>query len=123
LYVKLIAFDKLNTPTDCTQQWLNSLASHWLPIHQGMGLRLAGTVPRRADCIYWQLQVLYHSPLAMQAGTLGPQNLVVGGGMGMRYIITGSTIVEHGSSDGPLLSDRYSTVAVSPGLLQPKDAT
>ncbi|NQD94970.1 hypothetical protein HP532_20170, partial [Pseudomonas sp. CrR25] len=42
LYVKLIAFDKLNTPTDCTQQWLNSLASHWLPIHQGMGLRLAG---------------------------------------------------------------------------------
>ena len=123
MYIKLIAFDKLNTPTDCTRQWLNNLESHWLPIHQGMGLRLAGTVPRRADCAYWQLQVLYHSPLAMQAGTLGPQELVVGGGMGMRYIITGSTIVEHGSSDGPLLSDRYSSVAVSPELLQPKDAT
>ncbi|MDA7086675.1 hypothetical protein PH586_09820 [Pseudomonas sp. SA3-5] len=122
LYVKLIAFDKLNTPTDCTQQWLNNLASHWLPIHQGMGLRLAGAVPRRADCTYWQLQVLYHSPLAMQAGTLGPRDSVVGGGMGMRYIITGSTIVEHGSSDGPLISDRYSSVAVSHEQLQPKDA-
>ncbi|MDA7086673.1 hypothetical protein PH586_09810 [Pseudomonas sp. SA3-5] len=40
---------------------------------------------------------------AMQAGTLDAQQPVVGGGMGMRYIITGSTIVEHGSSDGPLL--------------------
>lgn len=122
LYVKLIAFDKLNAPTDCTRQWLNNLECHWLPIHQGMGLRLAGTVPRRADCTYWQLQVLYHSPLAMQAGSLNPQDPVVGGGMGMRYIITGSTIVEHGSSDGPLLSDCYSSVAVSPELLEPKDA-
>ena len=122
LYVKLIAFDTLNTPTDCTQQWLGNLASHWLPIHQGMGLRLAGAVPRRADCEYWQLQVLYHSPLAMQAGTLGPQELVVGGGMGMRYIIKGSGIVEHGSSDGPLISDRYDSVPISTELLQPKDA-
>lgn len=121
LYVKLIAFDKLNTPSDCIQQWLDNLASHWLPIHQGMGLRLAGAVPRRADCTYWQLQVLYHSPLAMQAGTLGPQKPVVGGGTGMRYIIKGSTIVEHGSSDGPLLSDNYSSMAVSSELLQPKD--
>lgn len=56
-------------------------------------------------------------------GTLGPQKPVVGGGMGMRYIITGSTIVEHGSSDGSLLSDGYSSVAVSHELLQPKDAT
>jgi hypothetical protein len=123
LYIKLVAFDKLNTPTDCTQQWLNNVASHWLPIHQGMGLRLAGAVPRRADCAYWQLQVLYHSPLAMQAGTLDPQKQVVGGGMGMRYIITGSTIVEHGSNDGPLLSDRYSAIVVSTSQLQPKDAT
>lgn len=28
----------------------------------------------------------------------------------------------HGSSDGPLISDRYSAIAVSPGQLQPKDA-
>lgn len=89
----------------------------------GMGLRLAGTVPRRTDCTYWQLQVLYHSPMAMQAGTLGPQNRVVGGGMGMRYLIKGSTIAEHGSSDDQLISDRYSSVPVSSGLLQPKDAT
>ena len=121
LYVKLIAFDKLNTPTDCSLQWLGNLTSHWLPIHQGMGLRLTGAVPRRADCRYWQLQVLYHSPLAMQTGTLDPQKPVVGGGMGMRYIIKGSTIVEHGSNDGPLRSDNYSSVAVSSELLQPKD--
>jgi hypothetical protein len=58
----------------------------------------------------------------MQAGALGPERTVVGGGMGMRYIIKGSGIVEHGSSDGPLISDRYSSVAVSSDLLQPKDA-
>jgi hypothetical protein len=60
---------------------------------------------------------------AMQAGTLDTLKPVVGGGMGMRYIITGSTIVEHGSSDGPLISDRYSSMAVSSDLLQPMDAT
>ena len=41
----------------------------------------------------------------------------------MRYIITGSTIVEHGSNDGRLLSDRYSAIAVGASQLQPKDAT
>ena len=41
----------------------------------------------------------------------------------MRYIITGSSIVEHGSSAGPLLSDRYSAIAVSLSQLQSKDAT
>ncbi|MCH2341973.1 hypothetical protein ACGFZ7_20130 [Pseudomonas sp. NPDC047963] len=59
----------------------------------------------------------------MQTCTLGPQGLVVGGSTGMRYIITGSSIVEHGSSAGPLLSDRYSAIAVSPSQLQSKDAT
>lgn len=122
LYLRLVAFDKLNTPTDCTAPWLGSLGSEWLPIRQGMGLRLAGKVPRRADCAYWQLQVLYHSPLAMQTGTLGPQNLVIGGSKGLRYIIEGTHVVEHGSDAGPLISDRFSAMAVSPERLQPKDA-
>ncbi|MGG5870397.1 toxin VasX [Pseudomonas peli] len=122
LYIKLVAFDNRNTPTDCTRQWLSNLESQWLPIHQGMGLRLSGALPKRADSHYWQLQVLYHSPLAMQAGTLGPQQLVVGGGMGLRYIIRGTAVVEHASNDGPLLIDSFSTVPVSPELLQPKES-
>jgi len=122
LYIKLVAFDNRNTPTDCTRQWLGNLESQWLPIHQGMGLRLSGALPKRADSHYWQLQVLYHSPLAMQAGTLGSQQLVVGGGMGLRYIIRGTAVVEHASNDGPLLIDSFSTVPVSPELLQPKES-
>lgn len=122
LYVKLVAFDNRNTPTDCTRQWLGNLESQWLPIHQGMGLRLSGALPKRADSHYWQLQVLYHSPLAMQAGTLGPQELVVGGGMGLRYIIRGTAVVEHASNDGPLLIDSFSTVPVIAEQLQPKES-
>ncbi|OHC14243.1 MAG: hypothetical protein A2180_13425 [Pseudomonadales bacterium GWC2_63_15] len=122
LYIKLAAFDNRNTPTDCTRQWLSNLESQWLPIHQGMGLRLSGALPKRADSHYWQLQVLYHSPLAMQAGTLGPQQLVVGGGMGLRYIIRGTAVVEHASNDGPLLIDSFSTVPVSAEQLQPKES-
>jgi hypothetical protein len=83
---------------------------------------LSGALPKRADSHYWQIQVLYHSPLAMQAGTLSPQQPVVGGGMGLRYIIRGTAVVEHASNDGPLLIDSFSTVAVSPELLQPKES-
>lgn len=122
LYVKLAAFDNRNTPADCTRQWLGNLESQWLPIHQGMGLRLSGALPKRADSHYWQLQVLYHSPLAMQAGTLGPQQMVVGGGMGLRYIIRGTAVVEHASNDGPLLIDSFSAVPVSQELLHPKES-
>lgn len=122
LYVKLAAFDNRNTPADSTRQWLGNLESQWLPIHQGMGLRLSGALPKRADSHYWQLQVLYHSPLAMQAGTLGPQQMVVGGGMGLRYIIRGTAVVEHASNDGPLLIDSFSAVPVSAEQLQPKES-
>ncbi|WP_071873548.1 toxin VasX [Atopomonas hussainii] len=123
LYVRLVAFNNANSPTDCTTQWLSNLRSEWLPIHQGMGLRLTAKVPQQNDATYWQLQVLYHSPLALQVGTLSPQKLVVGGDKGLRYIIQGSTIIEHGSGDGSLLSDRFTAMPVSPAQLQPKDAT
>ena len=87
-----------------------------------MGLRLSGALPKSADSHYWQLQVLYHSPLAMQAGTLGPQQMVVGGGMGLRYIIRGTAVVEHASNDGPLLIDSFSAVPLSQELLHPKES-
>lgn len=42
----------------------------------------------------WQLQVIYHSPLAMLTGTLNPGRLVVGCAQGMRYVIRGTSITE-----------------------------
>ena len=57
----------------------------------------------------------------MLAGTLNPSKLVVGGNQGMRYIIRGTSITEHGSSDGPLLSDRLPAVEVERTVLTPED--
>jgi hypothetical protein len=54
--------------------------------------------------------------------TLGPQQMVVGGGMGLRYIIRGTAVVEHASNDGPLLIDSFSAVPVSAEQLQPKES-
>ncbi|MDH0097645.1 hypothetical protein L1F06_004195 [Ectopseudomonas hydrolytica] len=48
--------------------------SQWLSIHQGMGLRLSGKLPAQPEGSYWQLQVIYHNPLAMLTGTLNPAN-------------------------------------------------
>ena len=70
---------------------------------------------------HWQLQVIYHSPLAMLTGTLNPRQLVVGGNQGMRYIIRGTSITEHGSSDGPLASDHLPAVEVERTILTPED--
>jgi hypothetical protein len=95
--------------------------SQWLPIHQGMGLRLSGKLPAQPEGGYWQLQVIYHSPLAMLTGTLTPRQLVVGGAQGMRYIIRGTSITEHGSSDGPLVSDSLPAVEVERTVLTPED--
>lgn len=58
----------------------------------------------------------------MQASTLDSQQPVVGGGMGLRYIIRGTAVVEHASNDGPLLIDSFSTVPVSSERLQPKES-
>jgi hypothetical protein len=40
--------------------------------------------------------------------------LVVGGSKGLRYIIKGTGVVEHGNDDGALISDPYSAMAQSP---------
>ena len=86
-----------------------------------MGLRLSGKLPRRVDTVYWQIQVLYHSPLAMQAGTLNSRRLLVGGRSGMRYIVRGNSVVEHDTTEGPLLSDAIGALPVNANLLQPKE--
>jgi len=121
LHLRLAAIGAAGTPTDCTRQWLATVQSQWLPIHQGMGLCLSGKLPAQPEGGYWQLQVIYHSPLAMLTGTLNPGRLVVGGAQGMRYIIRGTSITEHGNSDGPLLSDRLPAVEVERTVLTPED--
>lgn len=121
VYVKVVTFDANDSPTDCTQGWMSNLESRWLPIHQGMGLRLKGKLPRQLNTRYCQVQVLYHSPLAVQTGTLSQKQLIVGGAMGMRYIVRGSAVVEHASNEGPLLSDAFSAVRVNSELLQPQE--
>ena len=121
LHLRLAAINAAGTPTDCTRQWLATVQSQWLPIHQGMGLRLSGKLPAQPEGGYWQLQVIYHSPLAMLTSTLNPRQLVVGGNQGMRYIIRGTSITEHGSSDGPLLSESLPAVEVERTVLTPED--
>ena len=121
LYVKVVGFDAANRPLDYTSEWLGGLKSTWLPIQQGMGLRLSGKLPRRVDTVYWQIQVLYHSPLAMQAGTLNSRRLLVGGRSGMRYIVRGNSVVEHDTTEGRLLSDAIGALPVNANLLQPKE--
>jgi hypothetical protein len=50
-----------------------------------------------------------------------PRQLVVGGNQGMRYIIRGTSITEHGGSDGPLASDRLPAVEVEQAVLTPEE--
>ncbi len=121
LHLRLAAISAAGTPTDCTRQWLATVQSQWLPIHQGMGLCLSGKLPSQPEGGHWQLQVIYHSPLAMLTGTLNPRQLVVGGTQGMRYIIRGTSITEHDSNDGPLLSDSLPAVEVERTVLTPED--
>ena len=45
----------------------------------------------------------------------------MGGSLGMRYIVRGSSVVEHAATEGPLLSDAVSALPVSANLLQPKE--
>lgn len=125
LYLCLVAVNDRGSATDCTLQWLEKLNSEWMPYHNGMGLSLSGKLPECLNTRYWQVQVLYHSPLALQTGALStdPEKLVIGGGMGMRYIINGSAVTEHKTNDGPLVIDRFKSQLVNPEKLRPKDAS
>lgn len=87
----------------------------------GMGLRLSGTMPNTSTSSHWQLRVLYHSPISMLTSVLNTEKMVVGGNMGLRYIVKGSRIVEHSSNDGSLPSDRTSSLQVTATQLQPKE--
>ncbi len=113
LHLRLAAINAAGTPTDCTRQWLAAVQSQWLPIHQGMGLCLSGKLPAQPEGGHWQLQVIYHSPLAMLTGTLSPHQLVVGGNQGMRYQPPGSGQTE--SQRNPRDTQRNEGVTEIPG--------
>ncbi|AQZ94254.1 toxin VasX [Halopseudomonas phragmitis] len=106
LGIKLAAVTPGGVPEDITDSWVNSVTCEWLPIQQGMGLKLSGSLADLAESQHLEVRVLYHSPLAMLTGTLDERNPVVGGRMGMRYLVRGGRIIEHASTDGPLPSDQ-----------------
>ena len=57
-----------------------------------MGLRLIGPVRHIESNQHLEVQVRYHSPIAMLTGTLDEAQPVIGGQMGMRYIVKGGTL-------------------------------
>lgn len=104
--IKLAAVTPGGMAEDVTDTWIKSATCEWLPMQQGMGLKLSGAVAAMTESQHLEVRVLYHSPLAMLAGTLGEGNPVVGGRLGMRYLIRSGNIIGHTSTDGPLPSDR-----------------
>lgn len=105
LHLALAAVDQAGRAEDFTLHWLNQAEADWIPAEQGMGLKLSGPVPLLPQGSHWQVRVLYYAPAGMLAGTLNPDNLVIGGKWGLRFLIDGSNITEHVSNEGALPSD------------------
>ena len=88
-----------------------------------MGLRLIGPVRHIESNQHLEVQVRYHSPIAMLTGTLDEAQPVIGGQMGMRYIVKGGDVTEHNSDDGPLPSDcQPMRIVLNNETLQPRSA-
>lgn len=102
----LAAVDQTGRAEDFTQYWLDKAKTDWIPADQGMGLRVSLQVPPLPAGSHWQLRVLYYAPAGMLAGALEPGNLVVGGNLGLRFLIEGEQITEHAYNEGALPSDR-----------------
>ena len=119
--IKIIIVQSRNAVSDITQEWLASMQSEWLPIQEGMGLRLQGPVRHIARNQHLEVQVRYHSPIAMLTGTLDEAQPIIGGEQGMRYIVYDGEVTEHGSDDGPLPSDdQPMRIVLSQNVLQPR---
>lgn len=121
LGIKVVLVDSGQSLRDITQEWVSSMESEWLPIREGMGLRLQGPVRRMMSSQHLEVQVRYHSPIAMLAGTLDAAAPIIGGERGMRYIVKGDKITVHGSNDGRLKSDgKEMSTILSFNALQPR---
>ena len=60
-----------------------------------MGVKLVGDVARLLDREHLEVRVLYHSPLGLLSGAISDSSPVVGGKMGMRYLINGGKVTQH----------------------------
>ena len=106
LDIALVAVDSNQSVRNVTPSWEDSLECEWLPIEEGMGLKLVGKVAELFDTEHLEVRVLYYSPLALMTGSASEGSPVVGGKMGVRYLIKGGKITVHGNEDGPLPSDK-----------------
>ena len=106
LGIKLVAIGSKQSVRDITPLWEKSLECRWLPIGEGIGLELTGKLAELSEKEHLEVRVLYHSPLALMSGAVSEASPVVGGNMGVRYLISGGQITQHANEDGPLPSDR-----------------
>lgn len=121
LGIKLVAVSSAGILRDITAGWDATVASKWLPLEKGMGLKLTGDVTKLHDDEHLEVRVLYYSPLAMMGGAMSEGGLVVGGRMGMRYVIKDNNITIHANHDGALPSDGLAIEeAVAREKLQPE---
>tara|TARA_R110002051_G_scaffold46751_1_gene93364 strand:+ start:1527 stop:4790 length:3264 start_codon:yes stop_codon:yes gene_type:complete len=122
--IKIIIVQSKKAVSDITQEWLDSMQSEWLPIQEGMGLRLKGPVRHIRRNQHVEVQVRYHSPIAMLTGTLDEAQPIIGGERGMRYIVYDGEITEHRSDDVALPSDEQPMrIVLSQNALQPRSST
>jgi hypothetical protein len=106
VHLALAAVDQTGRAEDFSHYWLDKAKADWIPADQGMGLKVSGPVPPLPGNSHWQLRVLYYAPAGMLAGALEPDKLVVGGNLGLRFLIEGELITEHASNEAALPSDR-----------------
>lgn len=105
LGITLVAVGSNQSVRSITPLWEDSLECEWLPIEEGMGLKIVGRVAELFETEHLEVRVLYHSPLALMTGSASEASPVVGGNMGVRYLIKGGKITRHANEDGPLPSD------------------
>ncbi|WP_193073991.1 toxin VasX [Pseudomonas sp. FME51] len=121
LGITLVAVGLNQSVREITSLWEESLECRWLPIEEGMGLKLTGKVAELSEKEHLEVRVLYHSPLALMIGAVGEASPVVGGNMGARYLVKGGQITQHANEDGPLPSDKLLIEQpISRGKLQPE---
>lgn len=120
LGIKVAAVTSSGVVRDVTSAWEESVKSEWLPIQEGMGLKLTGRVAELSEGEHLEVRVLYYSPLAALGGAVDEATPVVGGKMGMRYLIKGGRITRHANHEGALPSDSLPvTKAISKEKLRP----
>src|SRR5690554_607562 len=106
LGITLVAVGSNQSLRNITPTWEDSLKCEWLPIEEGMGLKVIGEVAELLETEHLEVRILYHSSLALMTGSASEANPIVGGDKGVRYLIQGAKITRHANEDGALPSDK-----------------